>query len=166
MQELELTRYVELYKNTVYHIALCYTKNHADAEDITQEAFLKLYVSEKTFGGDEHVKAWLINVTANSCKNLLKSGWRRFSEPLENAESVTAEQKESAPELMPLLMKLKPETRTVMYMYYYEEYSVKEIAEILRKTQSVVTSRLSRGRKQLKRLLTEEGYADELQGYV
>ncbi len=166
MQEWELTRYVELYKNTVYHIALCYTKNHADAEDITQEAFLKLYTSEKIFSNDEHVKAWLINVTANSSKNLLKSGWRRFSEPLEAAEGIAAEPKRNASELLTLLMKLKPENRTVLYMYYYEDYSVKEIAEILRKSQSVVTSRLSRGRKQLKRLLAEEGYADELQGYI
>ena len=155
MTEQELTRLVGKYRANVYRLALCYTKNHADAEDVTQEAFLKLYLSGISFLIDEEAKAWLFRVAANRCKDLLKSHWYKFSEPLNN-ELCAPEYDDGADELLAQLSKLPEKTRTVLYMYYYEEYSVKEIALLLGEKETAVTSQLWRGRKRLKNLLTEE----------
>lgn len=153
----EFTRLVELFSGTVFRTALCYTKNKQDADDIMQDVFLKLYTYEKEFESDEHVKAWLIRVTANRCKNLLKSLSYRLSEPIEKAENIPAyEQGENG--LLSVITELNPKVRAAMYMFYYEGYSVKEIAFITGEKETTITTRLSRGRKQLKKLLLKGGY--------
>ncbi len=157
MTDNDFSRLIGLYRETVFRIAYCYTKSYADAEDISQEVFLKLYISAESFAADENVKAWLIRVTANRCKNLIKSYWYRFSEAItEKADRAVYDKAEDG--IMPFIMKLKPKIRTVIYMYYYEEYSVKEIAELLSEKKTTVTTRLMRGRKQLKEMLLKEGY--------
>lgn len=132
-------------------------KNKADADDVTQEAFLKLYTYGKAFESDEHIKAWLIRVTANSSKNLLKSNKRRLFVPLEEVKEIPAET-DSENNLLSLIMKMNTDNRFVLYMHYYEGYSVKDISKILGINESAVTSRLYRGRKQLEKLLRKEGY--------
>ncbi|HBJ25566.1 MAG TPA: hypothetical protein DDY65_06035, partial [Ruminococcaceae bacterium] len=73
MDEQELTRLVEKFSGTVYRAAYCCLRNSADADDITQDAFLALYTSSAEFTGDEHIRAWLIRVAINRCRNLLRS---------------------------------------------------------------------------------------------
>lgn len=158
--EQEFTQLIDQYGGTVFRTAMCYVKNKSYAEDIVQDVFLKLYTYDGEFESDEHVKAWLIRITANCCKNLLKSHWYRLYEPIENAENMQAEQTEENG-LLSLIMKLKRKNRIVLYMHYYEGYSVKEIAEVMGMTETAVTSQLYRGRKQLKELLIKGGY-DEL----
>lgn len=155
--EAELTRLVEKYSGMVFRVAFCHVKNHADADDIMQDVFLALYTSRKKFTDDEYIKAWLIRVTINKCNNLLRSCRRRLSVPLENAEEIPFQPKERVT-LLPQLMKLKPKYRIVLYMFYYEDYSVSRISEILGEKTSAVTTRLSRGRDQLRELLIKEGY--------
>ena len=158
MTEQEFSRLIGLYRETVFRVAYCYTKSYADSEDISQEVFLKLYTSGETFEADENVRAWLITVTANRCKNLLKSYWYRFSLPLTEVKEQSYYEAED--NIMPIMMKLKPKIRTVLYMYYYEEYPVKDIAAILGESKTAVTTRRMRGRRQLKDLLIKEGYHD------
>lgn len=155
--EQELTRLVEKFSGLVFRVAMCHVKNPADADDIMQEAFLALYTSRSSFADDEHIKAWLIRVTVNKCKNLLRSCGRRMTVPLDNAEEIEFRQNERFT-LVPQLMKLKPKYRVVMYLFYYEDYSVSQIAEYLGEKQSTVTTRLSRGRNKLRELLIKEGY--------
>ncbi len=155
MTEQELTRLVGKYRANVYRLALCYTKNHADAEDVTQEAFLKLYRSGTEFLIDEEAKAWLFRVAANKCKDLLRSHWYKFSEPL-TEDMKAPEPGDENGELLSLLSGLPEKTRTVLYMYYYEDYSVKEIASLTGETETAVTSQLWRGRKRLKKLLGDD----------
>ena len=157
MTEQEFSRLISLYRETVFRTAFCYTKSYADSEDISQEAFLKLYISEQHFEADENIKAWLITVTANLCKNLLKSRWYRLSEPFTEQADIPVFMKKTD-DVLPLLMTLKPKFRTVLYMYYYEEYSVKEICSLLGESKTAVTTRLMRGRRQLRELLIKEGY--------
>lgn len=157
MDEQEFTRLAELYSRLVFHVAFCHVKNRADADDIMQDVFFALYTDEKSFRDDEHVKAWLVRVTVNKCINLMRSNSRRQALPLEAAENVGVQQAQSDG-LLPVIMQLKPKYRLVLYMYYYEEYSVGEIAKMLRENVSAVTTRLSRGRKQLRELLLKEGY--------
>lgn len=152
--------YVNTFSGVIFRTAMCYVKNKADADDIIQEVFLKLYTSDTYFVNDAHAKAWLIKVTANMCRNMLKNPWRRLIQPIEAAEDMPAEsEKESG--LIDIIMKMKSKNRIVLYMHYFEGYSTREIAEILGIKENAVTSQLYRGRKQLKDLLLEEGY-DEL----
>ncbi len=157
MTEEKFGQIIELYRESVFRTAYCFTKSYADAEDISQEVFLKLYTYSGVFASDEHIKAWLLRCTVNLCKNLAKSYWYRFSQSIdETAEGIACpEEKES---ILPEIMKLKPKLRTALYMYYFEEYSVKELSELLGESKTVITTRLSRGRSKLKELLLKEGY--------
>ncbi len=159
MLESEFMRLIQLYRQTVFRAAYCCLKSYAEAEDITQEVFLALYTYPGGFNDDSHIKAWLLRVTINKCRNLIKSAFRRFSVPLDEAADKAASTEEN--ELLKVVMTLKPKLRTPLYMYYYEEYSVKEIAELLGEKETTITTRLSRGRQKLKVLLTKED-KDEL----
>ena len=153
MGERELERYIELFRGTVYRLAFSWLRNREDAEDISQEAFLKLYISKEIFASDENVKAWLIRVTANLCKNLLKTSWRKNRSESFTEEASPPPDKARIDEY---IARLKPEYSSVLYLFYYEGYSVKEIAEICRLTSVAVRTRLSRGRDKLKEMLLKE----------
>ncbi len=154
MTEGDFMELVKQYRHTVFRAAYCRLKSYSEAEDITQEVFLALYTYEGCFNDDSHIKAWLLRVTVNKCRNLLKSAFRRFVVPLDEAADKAAFAEEN--ELLNVVMTLKPKLRTPLYMYYYEEYSVKEIAELLGEKETTITTRLSRGRQKLKELLTKE----------
>lgn len=154
MTESEFIRLVSLYRQTVFRAAYCCLKSYSEAEDITQEVFLALYTYSGAFNDDSHIKAWLLRVTVNKCRNFLKSAFRRFSVPLEEAADRTVFTEDN--ELLETVMRLKPKLRTPLYMYYYEDYSVKEIAELLCEKETTITTRLSRGRQKLKEFLTRE----------
>ena len=149
-----LTEYIRLFHGTVYRLAYSYVKNHADAEDITQEAFLRLYRFKGEFPSDSDCKAWLIRVTVNLSKNLVGSCW--FSRREELDENIPCHDIEDS-SMLESVMKLPPKYRVTIHLYYFEGYSVKEIADIMRTSVSSVTTRLSRGRELLKKLLLEEG---------
>ncbi len=152
--------YVSTFSGVVFRTAMCYVKNKADADDMMQEVFLKLYTCDTYFESNAHAKAWLIKVTANMCKNLLKSPWKRLIQPIEAAESLKTDET-GGNELLEIIMKMKSKNRFVIYMHYFEGYSTREIAEILGTKENAVTSQLYRGRKQLKDMLLKEGF-DEL----
>jgi len=154
MTESEFLRIAGLYRETVFRAAYCCLKSYAEAEVITQDVFLALYTYSGSFNDDSHIKAWLLRVTVNKCRNLLKSCFRRLSVSLEEAADKAVYNEES--DILSLIMSLKPKLRTPLYMYYYEEYSVKEIAAILGEKETTITTRLSRGRKKLKELLIKE----------
>ncbi len=141
----------ESYKDTVYRLALSYTKSKADAEDVCQTVFLKLMEQRVP---PANTKAWLMQVTANTCRNLLRSSWWRKTEMLD--ESIPAALPESLSDIYLTVMSMKPRYRVVIYLHYYEEYSTKEIADLLKISQTTVTTRLSRGRESLRNILKEE----------
>ncbi|MBQ9384108.1 MAG: RNA polymerase sigma factor [Ruminiclostridium sp.] len=167
LNKSDLEYYVGLYRKTVFAAALCYVRNSSDAEDISQDVFLKLFTCGMTFESDEHVKAWLIRCTVNRCKSLLRSYWYRFSEPLEKAENETYYDSGQTDGMLKLLRRIRKNNRITLYMYYYEGYSLDEIARILGISANTVSSRLRRGRSQLKRLLLDErnDLGDELQRF-
>ncbi len=157
MTDSELERYVGLYRRSVCTTALYYVKDPSDADDITQDVFFRLFLYDGEFESDEHVKAWLLRCTVNRSKDLLRSHWYKFSAPLDEAENVTAtSSSDSDGNVLDILRKLGRKNRIVLYMYYYEGYSSPEIAAILEISERAVSSRLRRGRKQLKKLLEEE----------
>ncbi len=154
MDNADFSRLINLLHGTIYRVAYSYTRNHADAEEITQEAFLKLYLCEKEFASDGEIKAWLIRVTVNLSVSLLRSGWRKRREELPEWE-VPAPEKESR-DLRELIEKLTPEQMTAVYLHYYEGYSLKETAKICGTTAASVSMRLARARARLKTMLTED----------
>lgn len=141
------------YKDAVYRMALSYTKSTADAEDVCQNVFLKMMEQSHIAPGKE--KAWLLQTTANTCRNLLRSSWWRKNDPLD--ETIPADIPPEYADVFQAVMALEPKYRVVIYLRYYEDYSTKEIAQLLHISQTSVTTRLSRGREMLKTTL-KEGY--------
>lgn len=140
----------EKYKDTVFRIALNYLGNTYDADDIVQDVFLKLYIADKHFASDDHARYWLVRVTINTCKNLLKSSWKTKHVALdENASAIVFAQADQL-ELYQAVMELPEKYRTVLYLFYYEDFSAREIARMLKINVSTVTTRLSRARNHLK----------------
>lgn len=138
---------LDKYSKTLIKIAFTYMKNLADAEDIVQEVYISLMRRGSGFDSEEHEKAWLIRVTINHCKNRLKSAWYRKSVPLDEEISYLPEEES---EVLSAVLSLPAKYRSVIHLYYYENYSMQEISEILRKSAGTVGTWLSRGRKLLK----------------
>ena len=139
------------YKDDVYRLALSYTKSVQEAEDVCQTVFLKLLEQRRIAPGKE--RAWLMQVTANTCRNLLRSGWWKQTVPMEETLPAPAPEYSDTWEKV---MALPPKYRVLIYLRYYEELTTKEMARLLRISQSNVTTRLSLARQMLKTALEEE----------
>lgn len=141
------------YMDMVYRVALNCVKSSADADDVTQNVMLRLCRTRTDFSGGEHLRAWLIRVTINESKRLLTTPWRTRTVELDQAADhpVDPEQKE----LLEAVRALPRKYRLPLYLYYYEGYSVDEIAGFLGRPPSTVQTHLSRGRAKLKIMLTE-----------
>ena len=158
LEEQEAQRLVETYSDLILRLSYTYLNHTQDAQDICQTVFLKLWEKAPAFVSPDHERAWIIRTTANACKDLLKSHWRKTTAPLEAAAAVPAPQPEAG-SLLEAVGRLPPPYRVVIYLYYYEGYSAQEIARMLGKTPSAVASLLHRGRRRLKTLLESEGLA-------
>ena len=157
MNAEEVERCYNLFSRSVIAAALCYVKDPADADDVAQEVFFKLYTYSGRFDSDEHIKAWLLRCAINQAKDVIKSPWRKLSLPLEAvSDTVRRDSSESDDSMLRLLQKLGRNNRVAMYMYYYEGYSAGEISDILGVSVNAVNSRLKRGRLQLRKLLEIE----------
>lgn len=137
------------YRNDVYRLAISYTHSKEEAEDICQSVFLKLMEQTNIELGKE--KAWLMQVTANQSRSLLRSSWWKKTQGLEDVFQI----REDTDDFANMIAHLKPKYRVVIYLYYYEEYSTEEIAQLLHIKQSAVTTRLARARKLMKDELEE-----------
>ena len=143
----------EEYKNLVYRLALARTGDIRDAEDILQEVFYKYIKRKPDFESREHGRAWFIKVTINCTKSFFNSSYRKKSVPLD--EELKSEEKELDTTLS-VVLSLPQRYRTVIHLYYYEDYSVKEIAIALQCSENTVKTRLARGREKLKKALGSE----------
>ncbi|MCL1832819.1 MAG: sigma-70 family RNA polymerase sigma factor [Oscillospiraceae bacterium] len=157
MYDVAFNEAVRDYRSMVFRIAFGYCKDVHDADDITQDVFLKLYKSDEHFAAPENIKAWLIRVTMNSSKSLLRSVWQSRRSDFNEATAAQA-LPEDCLELYQYIDGLKPKYRTVIYLFYYEGYSVKEIAAMLSIRETTVTTQLGRARSQLKEVLLAEGF--------
>lgn len=147
---------VELYGDMVFRLAYSYLKNRADAEDVMQESLLKLYVEPREFESPDHEKHWLLRVAANECKKLLRSPWRRRTDPLDEAEEAAVFDRPAQSELFRQVMALPPKYRAVVHLYYWEGYGQGEIGEILHISRTAVQTRMSRARALLKKELSDD----------
>lgn len=146
------------YGDTVLRAAFSHTGSMSDAEDITQEVFLTLHSKPVEFRDDEHMKAWLLRATINRCRNYHKSSWikGRVDTDDSDPEMFSCDFDSDEKDLLDTVMSLPEKYRTVIHLYYYEGYSIKEIAGILKKNENTVSSRLQRARMKMKIKLEEE----------
>lgn len=159
LSEAAYEEYVKLYGDTVLRIAVNYCREITDAEDIVQEVFLKLYETKSDFTDEEHVKRWLIRVAINSCKNHVGSAWRRrvqmtapwdMEQVIDKEAMAVSEIDMDGSQLYTAVTSLPEKYRSVVHLYYFEDYSVREIAQILQKKETTIQTRLMRARKMLK----------------
>jgi len=168
MDSTEVEIVAKKYLDSIYRVAINYSKNAQDAGDAVQNAFLKLLKTDMVFSDEEHIRRWLIKVTINECKGF----WRKLSrhsvssldELYDNGyEPHAASQNEyntadRARELWDTVMHLPAKYSIVIHLYYYESYSVDEISKIVGISKSNVQIRLMRGRTMLKESLEETNY--------
>ena len=152
---------IEKYRNNLYTAAFNVCKNAQDAEDVVQDTFLQYWSQKKEFETEQHIRAWLLRVAINKAKNKNNTFFGRNALPLEDYMETLAFQSEESSELFEAVMKLPEKYRIVVHLFYYEDYSVKEIADILKITPGNVKVRLSRGRMSLRNTLKEAWEDDE-----
>lgn len=145
----------EKYMDTVYRVAYGWLKNPDDANDVTQDALLELYKTDKAFESDAHLKNWLIRVTVNRCKMLFRVPWRRAENIDDYAESLRWEEPEHA-DLFRAVMALDKLYRVPLLLFYCEGYSTAEVAAILGLNEKTVSTRLHRAKAKLRDDLKEE----------
>ncbi len=147
--ESEVNRAIDMYSDTVKRICMVHLKNYADTEDIFQNVFLKYVLASDAFENAEHEKAWIIKVTVNACKDLLKSFFRAqtvsIQEFMELPETINDEHKE----VLEAVLSLPEKYKDVIYLHYYEGYSAVDISKILGKNVNTIYTLMARARKML-----------------
>ncbi len=159
--KLPVEMIIEKYRSNLYVMAFSICKNTQDAEDAVQDAFIQYWSQKKEFESEQHIRAWLLRVVINKAKNKRNTFFRRNSLPLEDYIQTLVFESEDSSELFEAVMNLPEKYRIVIHLFYYEDYSVNQIADILKLTQSNVKVRLLRGRLLLRSTLKEDWGYDE-----
>ena len=150
-------KYADIVFRTAYHFLL----NKDDAEDIVQEVFIKYFISDKKFNDDNHEKAWILKVTANLCKNVLRSKSRQNLQLDDTIQVIDNNFENTRVEHMDLkntIYKLTANQRLAVYLFYYEQIPIKNIAKIMRCNENTVKSHSSRAKSKIKTHLEKEQY--------
>lgn len=155
--EEEIAGIYHKYAPMVYRISFLLCRHRADAEDMLQSVFVKLMQSEKSFASEEHLKAWLIVVTQNLCKNHLKHWWRKTVDLSELREKPVEREER---QLDDMILSLPSKYKIPLYLYYYEGYSIDEIAGILDRKPATVATQLHTARKKLKLMVEEDRHEE------
>lgn len=146
---------VENYSDTVTGLCLLRLGSRQDAEDCCQNVFLKLFKNSVMLSRDtEYLKAWLIRVAVNECKNFLRFRFRHRTEPIDFIDACYEDSHERL--VMERIMSMPPAYREALYLHCFCGYSLKELSELLRCNENTLKSRLRRGREMLKDLLGDE----------
>lgn len=165
--EAEANRLVATYTDTILRVSYTYLHSTQDAEDICQDVLLKALNRAERFESAEHERAWIIRVTINAAKDLLRRQSGRatvalddIAEPVAPTRATERELAARSESVLERVMALPLEYREAIYLHYYEGYSIKQIAAIVHASESAVATRLSRGRSKLRPAL--EGVRHEL----
>ena len=160
--EFDNQRFDDLYQkyaSMIFRTAYNFLLNKDDAEDIVQEVFIKYFISNKTFNDDNHEKAWVLTVTANLSKNVLRSKSRQNLE-LDDTIKIVDNKFEKAItnhlDLEEAMKKLTANQRLVIYLFYYEQIPIKNIAKIMKNNENTVKSHLLRAKSKMKTYLEKE----------
>ncbi len=148
---------VKEYADTILRLSYTYLKNKADAQDVCQTVFMKILQKNRRFENPSHEKSFLLRMTANVCKDILKSAYHTRTCSLENCKEQNGTLMEES-SILWAVAELPEKYRTVIHLHYYEGYKAYEIGKILKIPTPTVHTRLARGRKKLKTILGGEIY--------
>ena len=132
--EKDIEQLIHDYGNDVLRMAYVYLKDHSLAEDAFQEVFIKVYNKYHTFENKSHIKTWIIKITINVCKDMLKNNWLKKVSVIEEEElglikgSEDLEEVIDRKEILQSIMTLPDQYKDVILLYYYQGYSIKELA--------------------------------------
>jgi len=149
------------YGDHVFSAAFSILQNQEDADDVVQDTFLRYLTAKKEYESEEHIRAWLIRVAINRARDVQASFWRRNRTTWEDYMETLEFSEPADRTLFETVMGLPEKYRVVIHLFYYEEYSIPEIATILKLREGTVKSQLSRGRMLLKQTMMEEWNDDE-----
>ncbi len=144
---------LDLHGNAVLRLAYSYLHNMSDAEDILQESLIQFLKTAPTLESSAHEKAWMLRVAANLSKNRINYNKIRMTDELN--EELIAEEKEDLSFVWDAVKQLPEKYREVIHLYHQENYSTKEIAQILSRNESTIRSDFKRSREKLKEILKE-----------
>lgn len=153
----------EIYRRNcdmVYRVCLLQLKHEQDALDAVSETFVRLFQKKPDFADTEHEKAWLIRTTINYCKDVQKSFWKRKRNVYDAAAEQMLQSVQTPSEdreVLRAIWRLPPAHAELLYLHYYEGYSIEEIAVIMHKNASTLRSRLSRAKELLRKELGKDG---------
>ena len=154
------SRFIEvfnIYKDDIYRLVLSYTKNYDDTDDLVQIIFIKLYKHKNILKGDNlDVKRWLVRVSINACKTYIHSFWKRKIILLKDDDENKLSINKNDNKILYEVLELPKKNRIIVYLYYYENYKIKEISKILKISETNIQTILYRSRKILKEKLKEE----------
>ena len=153
--QAQFVQQAQQYMDTIFRLAFSCLKNRTDADDVTQIVLLRLYQNNKPFVNDSHLKHWLIRVTLNECKKHWRSLWRRTEDLDAYLNTLTFEDGQYR-DLLQAILELDRKYRVVIYLHYYEGYTIEEMAKLLHLPAGTVGTRLARARSRLKTNLSEE----------
>lgn len=158
MRNMEQAEYLaKKYTNAIFRLSYTYLKNTHDAQDICQTVFVKLLTTPMEFENEQHEKSYILRMTANACKNVLRSPWRKKTCSLDVCADIPVpEPTDNA--VLAAVNALPTGYRSVIYLHYYEGYQAAEIADILGISTSAVYTRLNRARAKLKKMLGGADY--------
>lgn len=148
--EEEINRAIEQYADMIKRICVIHLKNDVDTEDVFQTVFMKYMLHTESFENQEHEKAWLIRVTLNACKDLLKSFFRRQTVPLEEILDQAACGNQDNREVLEAVLALPQKYRDAVYLHYYEGYTASQIGHILGRNSNTIYTWLVRAKELLK----------------
>ena len=153
----DLDSLLDKYGNMILRLAYTYLKSRADAEDVLQDVFVRVYEKNPEFDSDEHTRAWLVRTTVNLCKNRLGSFWSRNRRPIEDAENAAVfdSYNEGSP-VIDAVFTHGEKYRVCVFLFYFEGYSTAETARLVGKSETAVRSILHRARQQLREILKED----------
>lgn len=151
--------FVQRYSGMILRLCFTYSLGRADAQDICQNVFLKLLQSDRRFDSEGETRAFIIRMTVNKCKDVLKSGWRRRSVPLDELiEREVPFLPEENTGVLAAVQRLPVKYREAVYLYYYEGYNAEEIAAMVGAKPAAIRQRLARAREKLRKELEGSGY--------
>ncbi|MBO2942921.1 sigma-70 family RNA polymerase sigma factor [Paenibacillus sp. F411] len=153
-----ITSIVNKYADMILRLALAHLGNLADAQDVCQEVYIKFFKHQRSFNDTEHEKAWIIRVTINACKDVIRSPWKKWFSPSEEVPLPNNHTENM--EVVSLILMLPRKYRIVIHLYYYEGYKTAEIAELLNIKESTIRTQLKRAKELLKMKITG-GFDDD-----
>lgn len=161
MQNISADKNIEVivhtYGDILYRLCYIMLQNCSDAEDVVEETIIKYIEKKPQFKDDEHIKAWLITVAKNKCRDLLRYRQKHSHFDIDEVRETPSQEEKNDSDILHVLMTLPEKFRLVLTLYYVEELKTEEIAKIIGKTQSAVKMRLQKGRRMLKEKYLDRG---------